>query len=152
MEESEITERRRSMKRTVVRLFSGILFLLLVTIGFCVPCFTVAGDHPDSPGLQIHTSTVDGYGFRYELYDFPDRNTQHLMVSVTDPNGKAVLNGKVGFLVKGPDGAKQKAMTMGMKGAYGADMDFGQKGVYSIKTKAVVGEKKLFDQFDYEVN
>lgn len=140
------------MKRTIVRLFSGILFLLLVTIGFYVPCFTVAGDHSDGQGVQIRASVVDGYGFRYQFYDFPDRNTQHLMVSITGPKGKAVLNGKVGFLVKGPDGAKQKSMAMGMKGAYGADMDFGQKGVYSIKTKAVVGEKKLFDQFDYEVN
>ena len=63
----------------------------------------------------------------------------------------AAEEGKVGFLVTGPDGSKQKAMAMGMKGAYGANMDFSQKGVYSIKTKAVFGDKKLFDQFDYEV-
>lgn len=139
------------MKDIVPRPFSRIFFFLLMASSVCVPHFTAAGDHPDSPGVQIHTSTVDGYGFRYELYDFPDRNTQHLMVSITGPGGVAVENGKVGFLVKGPGEAKQKAMTMGMKGAYGADMDFAQKGPYNIKTKAVVGDKKLFDQFDYEV-
>ena len=38
-----------------------------------------------------------------------------------------------------------------MKGAYGADMDFGKKGTYAVKTKAVFGDKKLFDRFSYEV-
>ncbi|MCG6879011.1 MAG: hypothetical protein LJE96_07690 [Deltaproteobacteria bacterium] len=139
------------MKRFVVRPFSVIVIFLLVAFCFWPPHFTVAEDHPDTPGVQIHTTTVDGYKFDYTLYDFPERKTQHLMVSLTGPEGTAVLQGKVGFLLKGPDGVKQKAMTMGMKGAYGADMDFSQKGLYSIKTKAVVGDKKLFDQFDYEV-
>ncbi|EFK08861.1 conserved hypothetical protein [delta proteobacterium NaphS2] len=134
-----------------MRSFSGVAIFLLAAFCICAPHFSTAGDHPDNPGGQIHVSTVDGYGFRYQLYDFPDRNTQHLMVSITDPEGMAVMDGKVGFLVKGPDGAKQKSMAMGMKGAYGADLDFAQKGHYSIKTKAVVGGKKLFDQFDYEV-
>ncbi|HKI47952.1 MAG TPA: hypothetical protein VKA69_01420 [Desulfobacteria bacterium] len=139
------------MKDIVTRPFSRIVFFLFVAFNFCGPHFTAAGDHPDSPGVQIHTSTVDGYQFDYTLYDFPKRKTQHLMVSIISPEGAPVIEGKAGFLVKGPDGAKQKAMTMGMKGAYGADMDFSQKGPYNIKTKAVVGDKKLFDQFDYEV-
>jgi len=101
--------------------------------------------------VKIHTSTVDGYGFDYSLYHFPERKTQHLMVSIVGPKGAEIEQGKVGFLVTGPDGSKQKAMAMGMKGAYGADMDFNQKGLYTIKTKAVFGDKKRFDRFDYEV-
>ncbi len=73
------------------------------------------------------------------------------MVSITAPDGTAGEQGKVGFLITEPDGSKQKAMAMGMKGAYGANADFSQKGVYSIKTKAVLGDRKLFDQFTYEV-
>ncbi|MFH1481304.1 MAG: hypothetical protein ABIG67_08545 [Pseudomonadota bacterium] len=139
------------MKKSVVVPFLGIGFFLFVASVFSVLSFAVAEEHPDSPEVQIHTSTVDGYGFNYSLYHFPERKTQHLMVSITGPDGAAVEQGKVGFLVTGPDGSKQKAVAMGMKGAYGADMDFGERGGYAIKTKAVFGDKKLFDQFNYEV-
>jgi len=87
----------------------------------------------------------------YTLYHFPERKTWHLMVTITGPEGSKVEKGRVGFLVTGPDGSKQKGMAMGMKNAYGADMDFSQKGIYTIKTKAVFGDKKLIDQFNYEV-
>ena len=73
------------------------------------------------------------------------------MATITGPEGSKVEKGKVGFLVKGPDGSKQKAMAMGMKGSYGADVDIGEKGVYTVKTKAVFGDKNLFDLFKYEV-
>ena len=138
------------MKRSVIVPFFRIGFFLFVASLISVLSFA-AGEHTDSPGIQIHTSTVDGYGFNYSLYHFPERHTQHLMVSVTGPDGAAAEQGKVGFLVTGPDGSKQKGMAMGMKGAYGADIDLSQKGAYTIKTKAVFGDKKLFDQFDYEV-
>ena len=139
------------MKRSVVVSFLGICFFLFVTSVFCVPAPAVAEEHPGTLGRQIHTSTVDDYRLDYILYDFPERKTQHLMVSITGPDGAAVEQGKVGFLVAGPDGSEQKAMAMGMKGAYGADMDFGKKGIYTIKTKAVFGDKKMFDRFNYEV-
>jgi hypothetical protein len=151
MEGLEPEKRRKNMKRSVVEPLLGVGFFLFVGSVFFLLSPAVAEDHPDTPGVQIHSATVDGYKFDYMMYDFPQRKTQHLMVSFKSPEGKPVLQGKVGFLVKGPDGGKQKAMTMGMKGAYGADMDFSQKGLYSIKTKAVVGDKKMFDQFDYEV-
>ena len=51
---------------------------------------------------------------------------------------------------EGPGGAKQKLMAMGMQGAYGANVDFLKKGVYTIKVKCVIGDKKLFDRFVYE--
>ena len=142
------------MKRFAIAPVLKLVFFLFMASVFSVLSFAVAGEHPEHPeskGIQIHTSTVDGYGFDYTLYDFPERKTQHLMVSFKGPEGADLEQGKVGFLVTGPDGSKQKGMAMGMKNAYGADMDFSQKGIYDIKTKAVFGDKKLFDQFNYEV-
>ena len=77
--------------------------------------------------------------------------THHLMVYVMDSQSRPVLDAKLGYLVEGPDGAKQKLMAMGMQGAYGANVDFLKKGVYTIKVKCVTGDKKLFDRFSYEV-
>ena len=139
------------MNKSVVAPVLRVAFFLFMMSVFSVVSFGVAGDHPDTPGIKIHTSTVDGYGFDYSLYHFPERKTQHLMVTVTGPEGTQLEPGKMGFLVTGPDGTKQKAMAMGMKNAYGADMNFGKKGVYTIKTKAVFGERKMFDRFNYEV-
>jgi hypothetical protein len=73
------------------------------------------------------------------------------MVYVMDPNGQPVQQAKLGYLVEGPNGAKQKLMAMGMQGAFGANVDFRIKGSYIIKTKIVTGDKKLFDRFRYEV-
>ena len=42
-------------------------------------------------------------------------------------------------------------MTMGMQGAYGANVDFKNKGTYTIKAKFLAGDKKVFDKFSYEV-
>ena len=131
------------MKRFVVRPFSGIVFFLFVASVFSILHFAVAADHPASQGVQIHTSIVDGYGLHYTLYDFPEQKTQHLMVNITGPDGKAVEEGKVGFLVTGPDGSKQKAMAMGMKGAYGANMDFSQKGVTALKQRRFSGTRSF---------
>ena len=77
--------------------------------------------------------------------------THHLMVYVMDPAGQAVQQAKLGYLVEGPNGAKQKLMAMGMQGAYGANVDFRNQGTYTIKTKIVTGDKKLFDRFSHEV-
>ncbi len=138
------------MKRHPVMLMV-VGFLISMVSVFSVVNFACGQDHPDGTGIHIHESTVDDYQFDYVLYHFPDRKTWHLMVSITAPEGAKVEQGKVGFLVSGPDGSKQKGMAMGMKGAYGADMDFGEKGVYTVKTKAVFGDRKLFDRFKYEV-
>jgi len=139
------------MKRYPVMLMAVVGFLISMVSVFSVVNFVYGQDHPDGQGTHIHESTVDDYQFYYVLYHFPDRKTWHLMVSITAPEGAKVEQGKVGFLVTGPDGSKQKGMAMGMKGAYGADMDFGERGVYTVKTKAVFGDRKLFDRFKYEV-
>ncbi|GAB4259023.1 MAG: hypothetical protein Kow0092_06990 [Deferrisomatales bacterium] len=124
-------------------------------------------------GQQIHESTVDGYRLTYRVIDMKQKmeamkgmkgmsmdmkgmdlsqmKSHHLMVFLVDPAGQPVTDGKVGYKVVGPDGAEQKAMAMGMKGGFGADVDFKAKGTYSVKMKAVAGETKLLDAFEYEV-
>ena len=123
-------------------------------------------DHSGHIGAVVHESTIDGYSFAYHLIDIrkdADQvkgmegtkeadQTHHLMVYVIDPDGRAVQDAKLGYLVEGPDGAKQKLMTMGMQGAYGANVDFKITGVYTIKAKCLVEGKKLFDRFNYEIN
>ena len=125
-----------------------------------------ATDHSGHVGVMIHESAIEGYSFAYHLIDMrknPEEMkdmqgskeadiTHHLMVYVMDPVGRAVEGAKLGYLVEGPDGVKQKLMAMGMQGAFGANVNFKNKGKYTVKTKFVAGDKKLFDRFVYEVN
>ena len=124
-----------------------------------------ATDHSGHVGVNIHESVIEGYRFAYHLIDIQKGTeemkemkgskeadmTHHLMVYVMDPDGHAVEAGKLGYLVEGPDGTKQKLMTMGMQGAYGANVNFKTKGTYTVKTKFLIGDKKLLDSFSYEV-
>ena len=124
-----------------------------------------ATDHSGHVGVKIHESTIEGYGFAYHLIDIRKGTeemkdmkgsneanmTHHLMVYVLDPDDRPVEGAKLGYIVEGPDGAKQKLMTMGMKGAYGANVNFKTKGTYTIKAKFLAGDKKLLDGFSYEV-
>ncbi len=117
-------------------------------------------------GRPIHTSEVDGYTFTYRLIDMKKKmemmkgmdmkgmdhgkmKSHHLMVFLTGPDGKPVTDAKVGFKVAGA-GVTQKTMCMGMKGGFGADVDLPSTGTYTVKAKAVVGEKTLVDTFTYE--
>ena len=116
-------------------------------------------DHSGHIGSKIHESVVADYQFAYHLIDRQELTkstkemdkSHHMMVYIIDPEGRKVEEAKVGYLVKGPDGSTQKLMTMGMQGAYGADLNFKIKGTYTVKMKAVTGEKKLLDTFTYEV-
>ena len=122
-------------------------------------------DHSGHLGVIIHESEIDGYRFAFHLIDTQKGTeemkdmegskkanmTHHLMVYVNDPDGRPVEGAKLGYLVEGPDGAKQKLMTVGMQGAYGANVDFKNKGTYTIKAKFLAGDKKVFDKFSYEV-
>ena len=153
------------MKKSVVYFIVHFIF----GSALVVPVFSqdsgTAIDHSGHVGDMIHESTVDGYRFAYHLIDIqknPEQmndmkgskeseKTHHLMVYVMDPDGQAVQQAKLGYLVEGPNGAKQKLMAMGMQGAYGANVDFRNKGSYTIKTKIVTGDKKLFDRFSHEV-
>ena len=149
---------------------SIVIFIVHFIFGsaLVVPVFSqdsgAAIDHSGHVGDMIHESTVNGYRFAYHLINIqknPEQmndmkdskdseKTHHLMVYVMDPDGQAVQQAKLGFLVEGPNGAKQKLMAMGMQGAYGANVDFRNKGTYTIKIKIVTGDKKLFDRFNFE--
>jgi hypothetical protein len=134
---------------------STILFVFSVALGIALTLSagnsTFAEDPSSRMGKKIRESTVEGYQFDYRLFDFKERMTQHIMVYITSPDGRSIEKAKVGFLVEGPGGSKQKKMAMGMKGAYGADLNLGAKGTYIIKMKAVAEGKKLLDKFTYEV-
>ena len=153
------------MKKTTI-FFAVLIFF---GVGLALPAFSQdsksATDHSGHLGVKIHESTIEGYGFAYHLIDIQKNTekmkdmkgseeadtTHHLMVYVLDPDGRSVEGAKLGYLVEGPDGTKQKLMAMGMQGAFGANANFKTKGMYTVKTKFLVGDKKLFDKFDYEV-
>lgn len=147
------------------------MLILVISVLFGVgSVFAASSGHTHAMGQMIRQSTVDGYGLMYHLLDKAQRDeimkgmegmempgmskspdiTNHLMVMITDSAGKPV-SGKVGFLIVGPDGKEQKTLTMGMNDGYGADVIFKTKGVYTIKTKAMIGNKTLLDDFSYEV-
>jgi hypothetical protein len=124
-------------------------------------------------GDLIHESMVDGYMLSYHFMDLRDQKTDgldkaimdrtsamtdkqidkphHLMVYIMDENHKPVFKGKVGFLFKDPEGNSQKMMGMYMSGGFGTTADMKKKGVYTITTKAMLGDKKIMDRFDYEI-
>jgi hypothetical protein len=156
------TIKEKTMKKTI------LIAVMSMVFGFGSMLGASAAEH--AMGQMLRQSTVDGYGFMYHVLDMAQRNammkgmegmempgmskspdiTNHLMVYITDPGGKSV-SAKVGFLIAGPDGKEQKTLTMGMHDGYGADVCFKEKGVYKIKTKAVIGEKTLLDEFTYEI-
>lgn len=153
------------MKRFMIFLTVPIFF----GVAMILPAFSQDTgstiDHTGHVGVMIHESEIEGYRFAYHLMDIKKGTaemkdmkgskeadmTHHLMVYVKDPDGRAVEAAKLGYLVEGPDGAKQKLMTMGMQGAYGANVNFKNKGTYTIKAKILAGDTKLFDKFNYEV-
>jgi hypothetical protein len=109
-------------------------------------------------GMKIHESMVEGYHFEYRLIDTGakmksvkgmEHITHHMMVYVKGP--EKIEKIKVGYLVTGPDGSKQKLMAMSMGGGSGADVSFASKGMYMIKTKVVADGTKLSHMFHYEV-
>jgi hypothetical protein len=122
------------------------------------------------PGKSMRHGMVEGYGFMYQLLNMTERSalmmgmegmdmpgmskspdvTNHLMLFLYGPDKKPA-SGTVGFMITGPDGAEQKTMTMAMQGGYGADVIFKAKGRYTIKAKAVIGEKTLNDEFTFEL-
>ena len=151
---------------TVIRL---TLAALLVTFTSGIPVLADSHehdmgqmDHSGHRGPNVHNSMVDGHHLAYHLIDMREKMkdmenmpemkaTHHMMVYVTGPDGAVLAQAKVGYLVVGPDGQQQKLMAMGMSDGFGADVDFGAPGAYTVKTKAVANGTTLRDEFTYEV-
>ena len=119
-------------------------------------------DHSGHRGLNIHNSNVTSFSLAYHLIDMREKMkdmenmpetqaTHHMMVYVTGPDGAVLGQAKVGYLVVGPDGNKQKLMAMGMKDGFGADVDFKAPGAYTVRTKVVFNGSTLLDEFTYVV-
>jgi len=124
-----------------------------------------------SQGVVIRESKVQGLSLVYRLYSWDERNvmmkgmeghvmpgmdasgkaTNHLMIFIKDGNGKELSDGKVGFILTGPDKTEQKTLTMGMTGGYGADVALKASGTYTIRTKAVFGDRNVVEDFSYTV-
>ena len=152
------------MKNHIIKL--TICFVL--TIGLALPLQAEEKmdhggiSHGSNDGELIRETTVKGHGLSYRLIDMQERMkdmadmpemdaTHHLMLYIHPPAGKRIEAPKVGFLVEGPNGETQKAMAMAMSGGFGADLDLSKKGDYTIKSKAVFGEVKLIDGFEYTI-
>jgi hypothetical protein len=73
------------------------------------------------------------------------------MVYIMDKNHKLVLKGKVGFLIKDPEGNSQEAMGMYMSRGFGTTADMKKKGTYNISMKAILGDKRIMDNFKHEM-
>lgn len=122
-------------------------------------------------GDLIRESNIDGYMLSYYFMDLRDRGAQshaahtngsghaakemdkphHLMLYIKDANHNPVLEGKIGFLIKGTSGNTQKAMGMFMSNGFGITADMKEKGVYTIVAKAIIGNKTVMDRFEYTV-
>ncbi|TLN23651.1 hypothetical protein FDZ71_02600 [bacterium] len=119
-------------------------------------------------GVMIRDVKVDGYQMSYHLIDNAaemaksakgmemdhskmEMKSHHLMLYLADPKGVAVKDATVGYLTVSPAGDKAQAMAMAMEGGYGADVELKSKGKYTVKAKAVIGQKTLIDEFSYEI-
>lgn len=154
------------MKRTA-SLFT-ILFASLVFAAVTLAADGHAGhgSHSSDPDeKEVRQAMVDGHHLTYRLidmhakmaglksgkYDLSKVKSHHLMLLVHAPDGKLLSDARVGYLVTGPDGSSQQVMAMAMSGGYGGDIDLQQKGTYTVKAKAIAGEKTLRDQFTLDI-
>lgn len=160
------------------KIIKPVLTLMFFTVLFTGSAFASGSgmkghdmSKSDRIGDLIHESMVKGYMLSYYFMDLRDqKNTKHsmdkshdmkkkdmdkphhLMVYIMDKNHNPVLKGKVGFLIKDNQGKAQKAMGMFMSKGFGIMADMKKKGVYKVTTKAVLGDEKLMDNFDYKIN
>ncbi|THB80817.1 MAG: hypothetical protein D3926_05240 [Desulfobacteraceae bacterium] len=122
-----------------------------------------AMDHSDhGSGMKIHESEVNGHQFTYRLIDMKEKmkgmknmpemkETHHLMVHVTGPDGKKIEEARVGYLIMAPDSTIEKKMAMAMNGGFGADVTFKHGVTYNVKAKVMAGEAKVMDTFEYKL-
>ncbi|MEX1303330.1 MAG: hypothetical protein AB1Z16_14305 [Desulfotignum sp.] len=166
---------------TTLKHFINALFILVFLAGSAVALGNKPENEMDAHekasiariGDLIHESVVDGYMLAYHILDLRDQKTDgmdkasmdrtfaltnknmdrphHLMLYIMDRNHKLILKGEVGFFIKGPEGNSQKIMGIYMDRGFGATADMKNKGIYTIKAKAIIGGKELMDKFEYEM-
>lgn len=145
------------MKKNVISLLTLMLAALIITgTAFAMEGHDMHDTHDSGKvGELFHTSTVEGYMLSYYLLDLREQQKKdmdkphHIMVYIMDKNHHKVLNGKVGFIIKNSDGDSQKAMAMFMSEGFGITADMKKRGIYTIITKAVLGDVTLMDKFTY---
>lgn len=111
-------------------------------------------------GEKIRHATVDGARFEYRLIDMKKKmngmpemkETHHLMLYVTDMQGRTIETARVGYLIQGPDNAVEKKMAMAMNKGFGADISLAPGERYTVKTKVVAGDKTLMDSFEFSLS
>ena len=143
------------MKKHLSVLLAGLVIGWLASAAFAATDHdtqSTTTDHAGHIGKKIHESAVEGYRLAYHLLDLPGREAKHLITYIIDKTGKPVNDAKVGYLVVGPDGIEQTVMAMAMQDSFGGDVDLSAKGKYTIKSKAVVGDKNLLDSFTFVVD
>jgi hypothetical protein len=154
------------MKKSILLISLTVLFALTVYAAEEMKSHDMQMSNSGQTGKLIREANLEGYRFSYHLIDMQAQmknmegmqhnmqqiGTHHLMLDIQDAEGKTIDSAQVGYLIIGPDGSEQKVMTMGMSGAYGADINLSKPGEYIIKCKAVVGEKKLLDEFKYKID
>ncbi len=144
------------MKKTLISLLTLMIAVLIIT----GTAFSMEGhdmDESEKVGELIHKSTVDGYMLSYYLMDLREQQKKdmdkphHIMVYIMNKDHQKVLEGKVGFMIKDSEGNSQKIMAMFMSEGFGITADMKKQGIYTIITKAVLGDVKLMDKFTYEM-
>jgi hypothetical protein len=156
------------MKKSILSIFLIAFFFLFSTAYAAEEMKSHDMQMPNSgqTGKLIREADIEGYHFSYHLMDMQAQmknmegmqhnmqqmGTHHLMLNIQDADGKTIDSAQVGYLIIGPDRVEQKVMAMGMSGAYGADINLSQPGEHTIKCKAVIGEKKLLDEFKYKID
>ena len=168
------------MKETMLKKMKPLMTVLIMSFFFAGFVFAASSDmqghdmeKSDKIGDLIHESIVNGYMLSYHFMDLRDKKTNdkdkaamdashdmtkkqmdkphHLMVYIMDKNHNPILKGKVGFMIKDAQGNAQKEMGMFMSEGFGTTADMKKKGVYSITSKAIFGDKTLMDKFNYEI-
>ncbi len=160
------------MNKITISIFA-LIFAALFLTGPAAAMEKGHGTH-DAGGSEkigdlFHESTAEGYMLSYYLMDMRESKKgdkasehsahgkkdmdkpHHIMVYIMDKDHKPVVKGRVGFLIKDAEGNPQKAMAMYMSKGFGITADMKNKGVYTIVTKAVLGEVKLMDKFTHEM-
>jgi len=152
--------------KNLIKLIMSVLIFSVFYTGFVFAASSDMKAHSmmesNKIGELIRESAMDGYILSYHFMDLRVKKTNvqdktamdkphHLMVYITDKNNKPVLKANVGFMIKNAQGITQKAMGMFMSEGFGTTADMKQKGVYTIASKAILGDKKLIDKFEYEI-